>query len=132
MSDVGTLGGASLRERTAEEVRALLARRKMSATQLARELKVSQAYVWRRLSGETAFDLDDLERIANVLTVEVIDLLPPMGREGRTVVVGGETRRQTTVAKVKTPDRTSPIGWPNRSHPHWSTRRPVRLALVDA
>jgi transcriptional regulator with XRE-family HTH domain len=68
-----------LRERVAEEVRVLLARRRISASKLARELGVSQTYVWRRLSGETAFDLDDLERISAVLSVSVSDLMPKAG-----------------------------------------------------
>lgn len=87
---------APLRERVAEEVRVALTRRRMSAARLARELGVSQTYVWRRLGGETAFDLDDLERIAGILGVTVRDLIPPSGM-------------QTTTPKVTATDRlTSP------------------------
>lgn len=80
MSTTHALGAASLRERTAEEIRALLGRRRMSASALARELKVSQTYVWRRLSGETAFDLDDLDAIARILRVDPRDLMPAQDR----------------------------------------------------
>jgi transcriptional regulator with XRE-family HTH domain len=76
MSDEQAAAGGSLRERTAEEVRVALARKRMSASQLARLMKKSQAYVWRRLSGETAFDVDDLEAIGGILDVAPVDLLP--------------------------------------------------------
>ncbi|MDG4791880.1 helix-turn-helix transcriptional regulator [Micromonospora sp. WMMD1102] len=69
-----------LRELVAEEVRALLGRRQMSGAKLATAIDRSEMYVSRRLRGETAFDLDDLERIAGVLGVQVADLLPK--REG--------------------------------------------------
>src|SRR4051812_1322533 len=72
-----------LRERVAEEIRVLLTRRRMSAAHLGRKLGVSQTWVWRRLKGETAFDLDDLERIAELLGVAVAELLPPDMRTAR-------------------------------------------------
>jgi transcriptional regulator with XRE-family HTH domain len=71
-----TAVGVKLHEYVAEEIRALLARKRMSATSLARSMQVSQTYVWRRLTGETAFDLSDLEKIAGLLEVEVVDLFP--------------------------------------------------------
>lgn len=36
----------------------------------------STTYLYRRLSGETALDIDDLERLAIILSVPVIALLP--------------------------------------------------------
>ncbi len=66
-----------LREHVAEEIRVLLARRKMSAAELARRTGMKQSTLARRMTGETAFDMDDLEVIAEVLTVDVQDLLPP-------------------------------------------------------
>jgi len=75
----------ALSEAVAEEIRATLARRRMSASALARALGKSQTYVWRRLSGETAFDTDDLERIAGVLRVAVVDLLPEDVRQASRV-----------------------------------------------
>jgi transcriptional regulator with XRE-family HTH domain len=68
---------AHLRHLVAEEVSAYLGRRRMSGAKLARAIDRSEMYVSRRLRGETAFDLDDLERIADVLGVTVTDLLPP-------------------------------------------------------
>lgn len=87
MADNTTVG-VKLHEYVAEEIRALLARKRMSATSLARTLQVSQTYVWRRLTGETAFDLSDLEKIAAVLEVEVADLLPR--RRGEATVTYGQ------------------------------------------
>lgn len=119
MSNAPTL---TLRERTAEEIRALLARRKMSATQLGREMGISQAYIWRRLSGETAFDLDDLEKIAAILGVEVIDLLPrPM--PGRLLTTVGTQSGRPNVhsdasavrpARSRPERKRNPIGRPRR------------------
>jgi transcriptional regulator with XRE-family HTH domain len=70
--------GASgwLRRRTAEEIRVLLARRMMSAAELARRTGMKQSTLARRMTGETAFDLDDLEAIAQALGVAVQELLP--------------------------------------------------------
>jgi transcriptional regulator with XRE-family HTH domain len=83
-----------LRERVAEEIRVLLARRRMSAAQLGRQLGVSQTYIWRRLKGETAFDLDDLDRIAGVLGVAPADLFP----------VDVLKARQTSIWKMSPPN----------------------------
>jgi transcriptional regulator with XRE-family HTH domain len=65
-----------LREHVAEEIRVLLARRKMSAAELARRAGLKQSTLARRMTGETAFDMDDLEVIADVLEVAVTDLMP--------------------------------------------------------
>jgi hypothetical protein len=121
---------ATLRERTAEEIRALLARRRMSATALARELRVSQTYIWRRLSGETAFDLDDLELIAKVLSVQAHDLLP-RDVEGRTVVTSGNVDQLPTLRNSK-PVRTGRVSHPKNPTPDVSTRRPGRIPVAAA
>lgn len=65
-----------LRHGVAEEVRVLLARRHMSAAELARQIGWSQTYMARRMLGVYAFNLDDLEAIAKSLDVGVADLLP--------------------------------------------------------
>ena len=54
----------SLKRYVADEVRTALSRRRISASKAAQALGWSQAYLSRRLTGTTAFDLDDLEAIA--------------------------------------------------------------------
>lgn len=71
-----TTNRESLREETAGELRALLARRRVSASELARQLGWKQSYIARRIDGRVALDLDDLQAIARVLEVTVLDLLP--------------------------------------------------------
>lgn len=58
-----------------------MGRRRMSAVQLGRSIGKSQSYMSRRLTGETAFDLDDLEAIARALNVAVPDLLGTTGQK---------------------------------------------------
>lgn len=123
--------GMSLRERTAEEIRVLLARRNISAAELARRTQMKQPYVSRRMTGEVAWDVDDLEKIAAALSVEVADLLP-RSAEGRTVVVGGDTRRQTTVPKAELAKQPRLNGRPANPVPKQSTRRPVLLHAAHA
>ena len=69
----------SLTEQVAEEVRALMARRKISGARIARELGVSDAWISYRLSGKQPFDLNDIERIAAILEVDAIDLVASAG-----------------------------------------------------
>jgi len=117
----------SLSEQVAEEIRAVLGRRRMSGRQLANALGVSQTWMSTRLSGATPIDLNDLDRIARVFGLDVAALLPARLPEGRTVVVAGEAGRQTTVAKPALAKQPHPFGQPHHSVPKQSTRRPVRL-----
>lgn len=71
--------GSSLRTQVAEEVRAWLARRRMSGAQLARELGRSQTFIAKRLDGRQAFDVDDLEAVARILDVPAGALIPAQG-----------------------------------------------------
>ena len=129
MSDE-TAAGTPLRERVAEEVRVELARERMSATQLAKRMGVSQAYIWRRLSAETAFDLDDLERIGVLLGVEPADLL------GRAADLVGRSKPPYVPGAVRPPDRR-PKGRPeSRISDRRSQRKraltPEEKALITA
>lgn len=73
-----------VRAAVAEEVRALLARRRVSGVQLAARIGCSQPYLSRRLNAEITFDVDDLQRIAEALEVEHPDLHPGgRGRDAR-------------------------------------------------
>lgn len=65
----------TLNERVATEVRAELGRQRISVNELARRLGWSQPYLSRRVSGTVAFDLTDLERIANELRIGVTALI---------------------------------------------------------
>lgn len=129
-----------------------MGRRRISGAALARELNVSPAWVSYRLTGTQPIDLNDLERIASVLGVDVTDLLParetahpvrPLGpfleslprRDGRVVAPGPgqETRafQAATNGQVKAPMPTGPKG-PSRPADDKlrvpaSSRRPGRV-----
>ena len=60
-----------LYSRVAAEVRAEMGRQRFSGTRLARHLKVSQAFISRRLTGQVPFDVAELEAVAEVLNVPV-------------------------------------------------------------
>jgi transcriptional regulator with XRE-family HTH domain len=60
----------------AEEIRAMMGRKRVNQAGLARQLGVSQPWVSDRLRGNTPIDLTDLERIAVVLGVKPLDLMP--------------------------------------------------------
>jgi transcriptional regulator with XRE-family HTH domain len=66
----------SLSEYVAGEIRAALARQRTSGRALAALLGVSRSWVSYRLTGTTEITLDDLDKIADVLDVDVLDLLP--------------------------------------------------------
>lgn len=67
---------ASLSEQVAEEVRALLGRRRMSGRQLATAMGVSPSWINYRLTGRQPIDLNDMQKMARALGVPVIQLLP--------------------------------------------------------
>ena len=70
----------TLTEMVAAEVRAEMGRAQVTQTKLAQELGRSDMYVSRRLTGQVAFDMAELERIAEVLQVPVNRLLSPPER----------------------------------------------------
>lgn len=61
---------ATLSERVAEEIRALMARRRVRQTQLAREIGVNDQWLSVRLRGVQEIGLNDLARIADGLGVD--------------------------------------------------------------
>lgn len=63
----------------ADNLAAELARRRMSGRQAAAQMGLSVAYVARRISGDTAIDIDDLYAFANLLDVDVSVLLDGAG-----------------------------------------------------
>lgn len=66
----------SLRVAVAAQVRAELARARISGSALARATGKSQSYWARRLSGRVPLDVDDLEVVAAVVGVRITALLP--------------------------------------------------------
>ncbi len=60
----------------AEEVRALMARRRITGRELARRLSVSPSWVSYRLTGSQPIDVNDLRLIARTLGVTMAALLP--------------------------------------------------------
>jgi transcriptional regulator with XRE-family HTH domain len=59
----------------------------MNVPQLAALTGLSPAYLYRRVNGETALDIDDLERLAAALSVPVLQLFP--ARELAERITGG-------------------------------------------
>lgn len=74
---------STVSEWVAGEVRAHIARQRITGVELAKRMGASQRYVSRRLKGDTPIDVDDLVRIADALDVPVTDLLPSTVRSGR-------------------------------------------------
>lgn len=72
----------SLSATIAKRIRGLLGEQGISQARLARDLGVSQMYVSDRIriGGKTPIDVNDLQRIAALLGVPVIDLLPSAAR----------------------------------------------------
>jgi DNA-binding Xre family transcriptional regulator len=104
-----------LRESIAGEIRVAMVRRQVTGVTLAQALGKSQAYVSRRLSGDTAFDVDDLETIAATLGVKVADLIGHAERgDGAYVSVGGG---HVPVTASSVPMMPLPRGPLEESHP---------------
>jgi transcriptional regulator with XRE-family HTH domain len=53
-----------------------MARRRITVPKAAALTGMSPAYLYRRLNGETALDVDDLARLAAILNVPVRALFP--------------------------------------------------------
>jgi transcriptional regulator with XRE-family HTH domain len=126
-----------MRESVAEEVRVMMVRKRITGAALAERIGRSAAYLSRRLTGETAFDLDDLFRISEVLGVRMVDLLPRDQRERVTgqYVAGGRDVKTLTPAqrsagpvsglRAPLPDKMM-IGVPARPNPtRTADRRPT-------
>jgi DNA-binding Xre family transcriptional regulator len=130
--DTETQPKPSLNEGIAEEIRALLARRRLSASDLARMTGLTQRAISRRLTGEKVIDADDLQRFAEALEVDYRDLLPQ--RDGMVVAVGGTPRPSRPKVNGWYPAAKRPNRPPSRTSPDPLIRRPgrPRVALVGA
>jgi transcriptional regulator with XRE-family HTH domain len=124
----------SLTERVAEEIRVLMLRRGVQGGELARTLGVSAAWVSYRLTGKQPIDLNDLERIANVLEVQPLDLLRA-AVEGITLREPSRPPRQPHVSLPplpRRPDDNRPSAGPGRSGPGRNRTSRTRPPYVGA
>lgn len=94
----------TLSERVADSIRARLAYRRRRGTtpssgkELAAMVGISQSGMSARLTGATPIDLNDLERIAEALEVEIGDLLPkPAYRDERRNTASKPVRAERTM-----------------------------------
>jgi transcriptional regulator with XRE-family HTH domain len=110
----------TLSERVAEEIRAMLGRKRVTGREVARRLKVSSPWISQRLTGHTEISLNDLERIAAALDVEVAELLPtPVRRSGQRT-----TSDSSHQAERPTAERLMAA----QIHPDHETHRPADAA----
>lgn len=68
-------------ESLAEEVRAVMARKRRRGTELGSVLGLSQSAASRRMSGETPLSVDELLAIAEWLDVPFTDLIPAKAKQ---------------------------------------------------
>jgi len=102
----------------AEEIRALLGRRRMSGRELARKLDVSPSWVSYRLTGTQEIGVNDLALIAQALNVGIVDLLP-------------RDARQPTLTLASEPTVTGRTPWPEHPIVAGAARIPQRRTAVD-
>jgi transcriptional regulator with XRE-family HTH domain len=132
-NDVRQQSELDMSGRVAEEIRALLGRRRMTGRELARRLGVSPSWVSYRLTGTQPIDLNDLDAIAEVLKVSIVDLLP---RDRRQVTDGyaPEPRVSGTVPHPRHPIVARAVTLPGEIR-HGDARRERRQQIsrkVDA
>lgn len=115
---------ATLSELVAEEIRALMGRRRMTQAQLARGISKTEMWVSLRLRARQPIDMEDLALIAGALGVGVHELLPPpevaaQARRGTNVRLPHVGRTATLRSAKRRGDGTighnhSPIGYGRR------------------
>ncbi len=62
-------------EQVAAEVRAELARNRQGAAELARHMDAPKTSIWRKVSGKSAFTLDELDQVASFFGITMTDLI---------------------------------------------------------
>lgn len=101
---------SSLSVDVAEEIRALMGRRQINKAEMARRLHVSEVWIGRRLNGKLPINLNELQSIAQVLGVQVADLLPP----GARLNLGYDPLAERLIPRGK-PVNRRPRGRPSRA-----------------
>lgn len=132
--------GETLNSHVAGEIRAELARRRMTARELAEKVGVRRMWVQYRLSGTTPIQLDDLHRIAEALDMPVVALLPQPVQQGARMPAPPppRVRRRGDITEsfpmtgrshsvTKAVKCTQPSGRSTSKGASRSTRRPVIL-----
>jgi transcriptional regulator with XRE-family HTH domain len=109
-------------DQVAEEVRALLGRRRLSASALATRMGVTQRYISRRLTGETPLDVNDLAEIAAALDVTITDLIP---RDGFSIGRRQRKMRTSAYALTRVIDRDRPQTSASRPSTYGAKTRPT-------
>ena len=71
-----------LSQTVTQEIRAQMARRRMSQRELATRLGWSQAYLSRRLTGDVPLSFGDVEQMAAELDISVLQLAWPAQAHG--------------------------------------------------
>jgi transcriptional regulator with XRE-family HTH domain len=69
--------GRGLTRRTAAQIRALMAARRLTGRDLGAVLELSPAAISRRLYGDGSFSLDEVEVTAEWLGVPLTDIIAP-------------------------------------------------------
>ncbi|WFG47458.1 helix-turn-helix transcriptional regulator [Pseudonocardia alni] len=104
--------GPSFRHLVAAEVRAQMARERISNRKLAAKLGLKPAWVDRRLNGTTPMDTDDLELFAEALHVRLADLLANALQRvdgGRAGVASGSITARFVAASSSESDAPCPV-----------------------
>lgn len=118
-----------LTELVASEVRALMGRQDVNKSELARRLETTHTWVSTRVRGEVPIDLNDLQRIADALSVTVADLLPSTIRAGKTTERYPSAPERAPLPTKPATRVLSPRRPPN-GRPERGSRDPGRPALL--
>ena len=101
-------------ERVAGEVRATLARRRLSGRKVAQQLGWSPNYAHRRFSGETPLDVNDLVALAQLLDEPLSSFFPEMIFNGGGAAAGSNKQNYWTLRTTRDIYPTSAFAHGNR------------------
>lgn len=110
----------TLNDLVASEIRAWMGRRRLTGRQLALAVDASQTWMATRLRGETEISLNDLERIAQALDVQVAALLPqaadrPRGVDRIAYPAQPERSAPRATRLLLAAPHATPVGTPGRA-----------------